>query len=241
MIAVREDIAGWELGSRFRVLNPSVEEDLAGNSRDRLSTQLMERFRLTGDPEVFSLLFDINQTSLSRLIAHRLRHLILPLEPKDILQETFFNIYRYPHRFRCERDSSFRVWASAIITNVIRRHLRKRHELPREVEWVADFSSTDLLDPHSDPLGHAIDEESIDLLEKDFLLFLQIYWEAFQMLSARDRQVLRLVEIRKMNYRDVARLLGSKTQNVKMYVFRARKRIHRWMVKRLGETEPVSC
>ena len=26
----------------------------------------------------------------------------------DVLQEVFFNVYRYPHRFNCEREDAFR-------------------------------------------------------------------------------------------------------------------------------------
>jgi DNA-directed RNA polymerase specialized sigma24 family protein len=41
-----------------------------------------------------------------------------------VLQEVFFNIYRYPHRFDCERDDAFRVWTATIVRNTVLKHLR---------------------------------------------------------------------------------------------------------------------
>ena len=42
----------------------------------------------------------------------------------DILQEVFVNVYRYPHRFNCEREDAFRVWTATIVRNTVLKHLR---------------------------------------------------------------------------------------------------------------------
>jgi DNA-directed RNA polymerase specialized sigma24 family protein len=47
-------------------------------------------------------------------------------DPRDVLQEVFFNVYRYPHRFNSEREDAFRVWTAMIVRNTVLKHLRSQ-------------------------------------------------------------------------------------------------------------------
>jgi DNA-directed RNA polymerase specialized sigma24 family protein len=49
------------------------------------------------------------------------------------------------------------------------------------------------------------------------------------MLSEREQRALHLVEVEETRYREAARELGIKLENLKMVIFRARRKIHRSM------------
>src|SRR5207244_3086683 len=85
--------------------------------RDALSTRLMELFRLNTSRAVFGLLYELNSQHLLIQVAGRLRRYASKADPRDVLQEVFFNIYRYPNRFNPERDDAFRVWSALIVRN----------------------------------------------------------------------------------------------------------------------------
>jgi hypothetical protein len=87
-----------DLGARLPTLD-AVE-------RDRLSTELMGVYRDTHANEAFSLLFELNQEGVLRLVYHHLRRSFFAVDANDVLQEVFFNIYRYPDRFDPSRPPS---------------------------------------------------------------------------------------------------------------------------------------
>ena len=60
------------------------------------------------------------------------------------------------------------------------------------------------------------------------------------MLSERERRALHLVEVDGVSYRQAATSLGIKLENLKMVIFRARKKIHRAM-RRVFDGLPPDC
>jgi DNA-directed RNA polymerase specialized sigma24 family protein len=56
-------------------------------------------------------------------------------------------------------------------------------------------------------------------------LLLAAYSEAYAELSERDRRAMQLVEVEERTYRDACVLLGVGLSNMKMILFRARKRL----------------
>ncbi|MFQ5506428.1 MAG: Rieske 2Fe-2S domain-containing protein [Planctomycetota bacterium] len=162
--------------------------------RDKMSTRLMEAYRTAGSTAAFGLLYEVNCRLFLNVISSRLRKFYFPLDPQDVLQEVFFNIYRYPHKFQADKDQAFRHWASMIIRNTVYKCTRERdreitHELQDdEIEARADrYSRT--------PLGDAIRVESRDFCSRAYLLFLHLYLSAYQQLSSRERQALHMVEV----------------------------------------------
>jgi transposase-like protein len=49
------------------------------------------------------------------------------------------------------------------------------------------------------------------------------------MLSDREQRAIQMVEVSGLSYREAARELGIKLENLKMVIFRARRKIHRSM------------
>jgi RNA polymerase sigma factor (sigma-70 family) len=203
-------------------------ERSAEELRDALSTRLMETFRRQTGRAAFGLLYELNSQHLLVQVAGRLRRYASKADPRDVLQEVFFNIYRYPHRFNAEREDAFRVWSAMIVRNTVLKHLRAlgrggRSEVPLE-----DLSEQPEVQAQS-PLSGAIERESKGECARVYLVYLHLYLRFYSMLSDRERAALHLVEVQESSYRQAAEELGIKLENLKMVIFRARRKIHRSM------------
>jgi RNA polymerase sigma factor (sigma-70 family) len=192
-------------------------------SEERACTRLMEQFRRTRSEAAFGLLFELAGPSMLRRIRRRLHRYGSNIDESDVLQEVFLNVYRYPDRFRSEREAAFRAWSGAIVENSIRRLARKLRSHGTEV-------SNELLEltpasPGLDPMRVAASEEDGDALERTLLILMAAYLQVHATLSTREQFVLQLVEVEGLRYKDAAALAGVRPEALKMVVFRARKRI----------------
>jgi RNA polymerase sigma factor (sigma-70 family) len=222
---------GPELGAveTDRIVGLVDDDERAGESaRDAVSTRLMEAFRLSQSRTCFGLLYELNQHHLLLQVQGRLRRYQAKIDPHDVLQEVFFNVYRYPHRFNCEREDAFRVWTATIVRNTVLKCLRSmkrggRTEVP--FEDLADQPEV----RSSGPLVGALERESVAQCQRVYLTYLQLYLRFYSMLSERERHAIHMVEVENKSYRDAATELGIKLENLKMVIFRARRKIHRSM------------
>lgn len=199
----------------------------AENVRDALSTLLMDLFRLHESRTAFGLLYELNGQHLVQQVAARLRRYQSRADARDVLQEVFFNIHRYPHRFNAEREDAFRVWTSMIVRNTVLKHLRSRNRGRSEV------AIDDLPEPTEEgvrnPLGDVVEAESIEECNRVYVTYLHLYMHFFNQLSPREREAITLVEVHDRSYREAAEQLQIKLENLKMVIFRARRKIHRSM------------
>ncbi|MBL8899739.1 MAG: RNA polymerase sigma factor [Planctomycetes bacterium] len=197
---------------------------VSSTDEDRCSTHLMDLFRRTRDREVFDDLVQRNAAMLRRMILGRLRGSCAAIDVNDVLQDTFFNIYRYPSRFRADRPAAFRVWAATIVRNTVHRHLRRAMRRGAYSE-----ASADLLlrspDPGPGPAEELVSSDEAREAASSFALLLLAWSAAYHELRERDRRVLQLVEVDGLAYREAAAVLGVRPGNLKMLVFRARRRI----------------
>lgn len=212
--------------------------------RDSVSTRLMEVFKGARARQeecrgAFGLLYELNGQHLLTQVAARLRRYSSKADPRDVLQEVFFNVYRYPHRFNSAREDAFRVWSAMIVRNTVLKHLRSlsrggRNEL--NFEDVPEQSSGE----GDSPVAGAIETESRDECARVFVTYLQLYLQFYSMLSERERRALHLVEVDECSYRQASEELGIKLENLKMVIFRARRKIHRSM-RRVFEGLSPDC
>jgi len=214
---------------RTRMLSIVDDAERSPDSvRDAVSTRLMECFRGSMHRACFGLLYELNSLHLLTQVAGRLRRYTSKADPNDVLQEVFFNVYRYPHRFNAERDDAFRVWSAMIVRNTVLKHLRSQSRGGRVEIPFEDLSDQ----PESmgqSPLSGAIEKESTDECARVYLAYLQLYLRFYGMLSERERRALHLVEVDGHSYRAAAADLEIKLENLKMVIFRARRKIHRAM------------
>jgi len=207
--------------------------------RDALSTRLMEHFRLTESRGAFGVLYELNSSHLLAQVASCLRRYGSKADPRDVLQEVFFNIYRYPHRFNCEREDAFRVWTAMIVRNTVLKHLRAQGRNGRHEIGFEDLSDQPA-EPNSTPIHGVIDREASHECGRVYLTYLHLYLEFYSMLSPRERTAIHMVEVEDCSYRDAAQRLNIKLENLKMVIFRARRKIHRAM-RRVFEGLPHDC
>jgi RNA polymerase sigma-70 factor (ECF subfamily) len=207
--------------------------------RDSLSTRLMEVFKNRQSRVAFGLLYELNGRNLLAQVGSCLRRYGNRTDPRDVLQEVFFNVYRYPHRFNSEREDAFRVWSAMIVRNTVLKHLRsqgRNGHLEVPFEDLSDHPE----EAGANPARGAMDAESRRECSRVYVTYLHLYLQFYSMLSERERTAIHLVEVEEWSYREAAEHLGIKLENLKMVIFRARRKIHRSM-RRVFEGLPPDC
>ncbi len=208
--------------------------------RDSLSTALMDGFRKSSGRAVFGLLYELNAGHIIVQVAGRLRRYGSKADPGDVLQEVFFNVFRYPHRFDASRPDAFRVWTAMIVRNTVLKHMRSRSTGGNRMEIALEDLSDQPVDGAHTPLTGALDTEASEECSRAFIVYLQLYMQFYTMLSERERRALHLVEVDGVSYREAAEDLEIKLENLKMVIFRARRKIHRAM-RRVFEGLTPDC
>lgn len=190
---------------------------------DRVDTALMGWFRDTGSREAFDALYRHSHARVVSWLRWVVAEQRTRLDPIELLQDTYVNVYRYARGFRSDHGGSFRVWVRTIASNVVRRArsvaARLRHVSADEQAFLVVESE------HRSPHARAMECEETDGLKGAYLILLQHYLDAFERLSPRDRRALELVELDGLSYSQVCELLGVGHSNMKMIMLRARRRL----------------
>jgi len=206
---------------------------------DWVSTCLMDSYKDTGDPAVFALLFELNRASFLYAIQCNLRRSFHHVDPQDVLQEVFLNIYRYPHRFQADRADAFRGWGHRIARNTLLKFLKGQTRLSCFTAIDEETVQPEDLRARR-PDRAASDAESAVTVNHAYVLYLQLYMLHFQRLSTKERRALTMVEVEGSSYRDAAAELGIRLENLKMVIFRGRRKIFRGMERSLAELQARS-
>ncbi|MGE0142583.1 MAG: RNA polymerase sigma factor [Planctomycetota bacterium] len=213
---------------------PRFAELTAQEQSDWIGTRLMNAFKDTSDPHVFALLYELAEPSFRATIAGRMRRCHTRLDAHDVLQEVFLNIYRYPHRFHADRADAFRNWGHTIVRNTLLKMLKG--EMRRGVVASLDEETIQQADLHAlSPLRSASDAESAGVVDRAYLIYLNLYMLHFAKLSAKEQRALTMVEVIGASYKDTAAEFGIRLENLKMVIFRARRKIMRGMTRMLSE------
>jgi RNA polymerase sigma-70 factor (ECF subfamily) len=225
--ALRELAAG-------RAPRPGIEIQSEQEYFDWLSTSLMDCYKNSGDSAVFALLFEINRASFLHAIHCSLRRSHNHIDEQDVLQEVFLNIYRYPHRFLADKAEAFRGWGHRIARNTLLKFLKNQSRLSRMREIDEEVMQPEDLRVRR-PDRAASEAESAGVVNDAYLIYLQLYLLHFGRLSPKERLALTMVEVDGVPYRDAAAALRVRLENLKMVIFRGRRKIFRGMEQSLGE------
>lgn len=215
--------------------------ELNTQERDRLSTELMGSFAKDQSNAAFALLYELNQEGILRLIYHHLRRSFFAVDAHDVLQEVFFNIYRYPGKFDPTKPTAFRNWAHSIVRNTTLKYARRaqrNHVVSLTGGVERDGTELPGLEPVDvtgrTPCEESQDRESNHELTGAWLIYLHFYQEAYRGLTPREKRALFLIEVEGLAYKDAAVKLDVRIENLKMRIFRARRKIFTLMRKRFG-------
>ncbi|MBU0754937.1 MAG: hypothetical protein KJ645_07335, partial [Planctomycetes bacterium] len=151
----------------IRESNPKQELAL-----DDINNRLMAIFRDHSLVEAYSLLYELNYKRFMLVIFHKIKYYCHLLDPKDILQDVFLSIYRYPSKFREDKSHAFRNWTYSIIRNTIFKHLKTQD--PHE--YTSDVLSDILEDRRvGSPLSHLVTNEGIQRFKRSYVMYLMLY------------------------------------------------------------------
>lgn len=218
-----------------RGVDPRAGADEAPDEhRRRLETALMAGFRDAPGEESFEALYRFTEPVIRRWVQATLGDRGRRADPHEFVQDAFVNIYRYAGSFRDEHPGSFRSWAQAISRNVVRRaFLRPRgtslEDLPRGLDEPAD--------QRVGPLEQLSGKEQGGRMARALVILLAHYSAAYAQLSPRDRLALHLVEIEGLSYGEAGTRLRVGMSNMKMIMFRARRRVRGHMNRAMGIEE----
>jgi RNA polymerase sigma-70 factor (ECF subfamily) len=226
----RQEAVLEALAARGVDLRPSADED-AEAFEARIETALMAHFRDLPGEESFTALHEYARDELLETVRRCLGSRRAELDPAEALQDVFVNVYRYAGSFRDEQPRSFRVWSSVIARNVVRRKLSRRRRLSLE-DLPEGWSEP--ADPRRGPVLRLCCEEERRAITEAWGIVLRRYLAAYESLSPRDRRALDLIEVQGLSYAEGARRLEVGLSNMKMILFRARKRIRQHIACSLG-------
>jgi RNA polymerase sigma factor (sigma-70 family) len=209
-----------------RLLKRGVSLELeAGGSAEafeaRLETELMALFRDEGDEVAFQALHDYTRGRLLLWIAGLIGSRRLGPDPLEILQDAYVNIYRYARSFRNEEARSFRVWSRTIVGNLVRR--ARQPSAARSFDDLPEGRS-EPIDRRVSPAEALVHEEDARSTARAWLIVLLQYAAAFDRLSPRDRSALEMIEVQGLSYAEAGARLGVGLSNMKMIMFRSRRR-----------------
>ncbi len=222
---------------RKRGVAPEAEgQESPEGYENRIGTALMALYRDSRDSAAFEALHAVAAPGVLQWIRGLIGRELAHLDPAEILQDTFVNVYRYPSAFREDHRGSFRVWVRTIAGNVVRRaSLLRARNAERELA-----EPTELADTARGPAQAILEEDESERLRRAWVLLLCYYAQAWKELSQRDRRTLHLVEVEGLSYQEAGRILEVGRSNMKMIVFRSRRRIARRMLDAMGCTrEPA--
>ena len=234
-------LAGIEPGIARRLRERGLDFEAARQDdpdalHDRIDTALMALWRDSSDKGVFDELYRHSRGRVFSWLRWLLRGDRQGLDPLELLQDTFVNVYCYGAGFRDESAGSFRAWVRTIAGNALRRATRRRGS-----RNLADFSLQALpeglqepVDPARGPQLRLVESEETAQLGTAWLLFLNLYTQAYESLSERDRRALEMVEVEGLSYAETGRLLAVSPSNMKMIMLRARRRLQAHLARTLG-------
>lgn len=138
-------------------------------------------------------------------------------DAEDVMQEALIKTYRYVARI--ERPEAFRTWLYRTVTNACRMKRRRRVDEPAQILSIqaglpADTGTATTIDP-ADP-AKAPDDLAINAWLGRRLR------KALAALPPQFRYIVLLREVEGLSTRDVARVTGLSTDNVKTRLHRAR-------------------
>lgn len=162
--------------------------------------------------EDFKFIYDTNYDIVMNIVMHIVYNKEIA---EDLTQETFERFYLKNMTFASEFDA--RYWLLRVAKNLALNSVRRNKREIQMVEKVKKDSQTFNFSEEEDKL---IKEESVKEVR-----------EAIASLPENLRLVIQLKEYSNLDYKTIGKILGISEVNVKVRVYRARKKLEELLVK----------
>ena len=206
-----------------------TDESLMGTKNHGTTQQLVLRIH-GGDREAFDLLFMRYYPRIKLAVRMQmLDKLRAQVEPEDVIQEIYIEVYKNFHKFEYSDPDSFFKWVTKVVGWKIKDFdkyffktaKRQPHELSlQQSASVSDTSSFEIADnlasPESTPSQIVMEREGYQMLEK-----------ALEKLPERFRTVITYRQIMKMSAADTAELMDMQANAVNVLFHRAQQKLHK--------------
>ncbi len=159
------------------------------------------------DINSFRIIYDSNYELLMKVIYHIVYNLDIA---EDLTQEAFERFYVKNMTFPSEEDA--RYWLLRVAKNLALNHIRRNK---RELEMINKVKQ----DPDAKSF---VEDGAKELVRAETIIEVR---KALATLPEKLRTVLILKEYGQLDYKEIGQVLGVSESNVKVRVFRARKKL----------------
>lgn len=200
------------------------------NPGKRTTLQLVARIH-EGEVEAFNQLFARYYPRVKLLVRmHMLDKLKAQVEPDDVIQEIYLELFRNFHKFEARDPNSFYKWVVTVVGWKVRDldkyFFKTAKRQPQETlslqQRLASGSSTsgfefgdNLVDRVATPSKIVMDREGYRMLEK-----------ALETMPAKLRQVIVLRHLEQRSVKETAEVMGMTPNATSVLFHRAQKRLH---------------
>ncbi len=170
---------------------------------------------IAGDTNAFTLLVDRYKDLVFTLALRMLKN---REEAEEVSQDTFIKTYRSLHKFK--GDSKFSTWIYKVAYNSCLDQIKKNKKLLNNVE-INEFTEHQVktMDNAFDAL---VEEERNQLIQ-----------DCLQLLPSDDSFLLTLYYFEEQSLDEIANIVGLTANNVKVKIFRSRKKLAHILKERL--------
>ena len=174
---------------------------------DKLSDQHYINQIVQGDTSVFGVLVDRYKEMIFTLALKMIKN---REEAEEVSQDTFIKIYNSLNKFK--GDSKFSTWIYKIAYNTCLDRLKKNKKEENSIS----------IDEFSDHLVKTLDNALSALEEKERKQTIQ---NCLNLLSREENFLLTLYYFDDQNLDEIAKVMGINSNNVKVKLFRSRKKL----------------
>ncbi|MEQ8224535.1 MAG: sigma-70 family RNA polymerase sigma factor, partial [Candidatus Eremiobacterota bacterium] len=202
---IAEKFLSRYLGGRYEPREICQKDIYIGDTHfnDR---KLIDKILKEGDRDAFEMLAGYYEKPLLKYLIHATRNVELS---RELLHDIFSRVWLYLESYSSDRP--FDSWLFTIAFNVVKKHRIKEHMLIKEIS---------LNNP--DIIGRPDTGNIENKLLLDFIVnsLKEPYKTAF---------ILRFIN--GLDYREMASLMGTSNQQIKNYLYRVKKTIHKLWLK----------
>ncbi len=162
---------------------------------------------LNGDANAFAVLVDRYKDLVFTLALRMMKH---TEEAEEAAQDTFIKVYKSLKKFK--GDSKFSTWIYRVAYNTCLDRLKKNKRQQYTVE-INEYTEHQVK-----TLDNALDQ--IEAKEKE-----QAIQDCLALLPSEDSFLLTLYYFEELSLEEIAKIVGLKPNNVKVKLFRSRKKL----------------